>query len=197
MLLIYAIGIALVAQLFIYFGLVFMAGKLLPNLLTPVYHLIPDSNFRLLFSSVTVMLIGNYFFQRLYSLQPVLIAGIISTVTGVFIVNVGGLIIERKAPSVLLTVGVTVLVTGAIVCVYARSRLWGPRLGFGLLGSGRTSKRLFPLDNLVTRGEVATGSPRQSFGRRPGVIGRVQNHRFWGTITTLPHEIGAFPLEVG
>ena len=120
---IYAIGIALVAQLFIYFGLVFMAGKLLPNLLTPVYHLIPDSNFRLLFSSVTVMLIGNYFFQRLYSLQPVLIAGIISTVTGVFIVNIGGLIIERKAPSVLLSVGVTVLVTGAIVCVYARSRL--------------------------------------------------------------------------
>ena len=123
MLLIYAIGIALVAQLFIYFGLVFMAGKLLPNLLTPVYHLIPDSNFRLLFSSVTVMLIGNYFFQRLYSFQPVLIAGIISTVTGVFIVNIGGLIIERKAPSVLLAVGVTVLVTGAIVCVYARSRL--------------------------------------------------------------------------
>jgi hypothetical protein len=121
--LIYAIGIAIVAQMFIYCGLVFMSGKLLPNLLTPVYHLIPDSNFRLLFSTFTLMLIGNFLFQRLYSLQPVLIAGIVSTVIGICIVNVGGLIIERKAPSVLMAVGVTVLVTGAIVCVYARSRL--------------------------------------------------------------------------
>lgn len=123
MLLIYAIITAIIAQTFIYFGLVFMAGKLLPNILTPVYHLIPGSNFRLLVSTFTVILIGNYFFQRLYSLQPVLIAGIISTVTGIFIVNIGGLVIERKAPSVLLAVGVTALVTGAIVCVYARSRL--------------------------------------------------------------------------
>ena len=77
--LIYAIGVAIVAQIFIYSGLIFMAGKLLPNLLTPVYHLVPTPSSRLLFSSLTVMLIGNYFFQHLYSLQPVLIAGIIST----------------------------------------------------------------------------------------------------------------------
>jgi drug/metabolite transporter (DMT)-like permease len=112
-----------VAQIFIYFGLIFMAGKLLPNLLTPMYHLLPDPSCRLLFSSLTVMLIGNYFFQTLYSLQPVLIAGIISTVTGITIVSVGGLIIEQKMPNVLMAIGVMVLVTGAVICVYARSRL--------------------------------------------------------------------------
>ena len=74
--LIYALGVAIVAQIFMYSGLIFMAGKLLPNLLTPVYHLVPTPSNRLLFSSLTVMLIGNCFFQYLYSLQPILIAGI-------------------------------------------------------------------------------------------------------------------------
>jgi len=69
------------------------------------------------------MLIGNYCFQRLYSVQPILIAGIISTVTGILIVTTGGLIIEQKPPNILLAIGVLVLVTGAVVCVYARSRL--------------------------------------------------------------------------
>ena len=121
--LLYAIGAAILAQIFIYSGLIFMAGKLLPNLLTPIYHLVPSPRCRLLFSSLTVMLIGNYFFQHLYSLQPVLIAGIISTVTGIAIVSVGGLIIEQKMPNILMAVGVIVLVTGAVICVYARSRL--------------------------------------------------------------------------
>ena len=121
--LIYAIGVAIVAQIFIYTGLIFMAGKLLPNLLTPIYHLLPGPSYRLLFSSLTVMLIGNYFFQTLYSLQPVLIAGIISTVTGITIVSVGGLIIEQKIPNILMAIGVMVLVMGAVICVYARSRL--------------------------------------------------------------------------
>src|SRR6516162_2968434 len=121
--LIYAIGAAILAQIFIYSGLIFMAGKLLPNLLTPIYHLVPSPRCRLLFSSLTVMLIGNYFFQHLYSLQPVLIAGIISTVTGIAVVSVGGLIIEQKMPNILTALGVIVLVTGAVICVYARSRL--------------------------------------------------------------------------
>ena len=121
--LIYAIGAAILAQIFIYSGLIFMAGKLLPNLLTPIYHLVPSPRCRLLFSSLTVMLIGNYFFQHLYSLQPVLIAGIISTVTGIAVVSVGGLIIEQKMPNILTALGVIVLVTGAVICVYDRSRL--------------------------------------------------------------------------
>ena len=121
--LICAIGAAILAQIFIYSGLIFMAGKLLPNLLTPIYHLVPSPRCRLLFSSLTVMLIGNYFFQHLYSLQPVLIAGIISTVTGIAVVSVGGLIIEQKMPNILTALGVIVLVTGAVICVYARSRL--------------------------------------------------------------------------
>jgi drug/metabolite transporter (DMT)-like permease len=121
--LIYAIGVAIAAQAFIYTGLVFMAGKLLPNLLEPIYHLMPTASYRVVFSTFTVMLIGNYLFQRLYSLQPILIAGIISTVTGILIVNTGGLIIERKPPNILMTIGVIVLLTGAAVCVYARSRL--------------------------------------------------------------------------
>jgi drug/metabolite transporter (DMT)-like permease len=112
-----------VAQIFIYSGLIFMAGKLFPNLLTPIYHLVPGPSYRLLLSSLTVMLIGNYFFQTLYSLQPILIAGIISTVTGIIIINVGGLIIEQKIPNILMIIGVIVLVTGAVICVYARNRL--------------------------------------------------------------------------
>ena len=100
-----------------------MAGKLLPDLLTPIYHLVPGPNYRLLFSSPTVMFIGNYFFQYLYTLQPVLIAGIISTVTGITIVSVAGLLIEQKMPNTLMVIGVIVLVTGALICVYARSRL--------------------------------------------------------------------------
>jgi drug/metabolite transporter (DMT)-like permease len=121
--LIYAISVAIFAQIFIYSGLIFMAGKLLPDLLTPIYHLVPGPSYRLLFSSLTVMLIGNYFFQHLYTLQPVLIAGIISTVTGITIVSVGGLLIEQKMPNTLMVIGVIVLVTGALICVYARSRL--------------------------------------------------------------------------
>jgi len=112
-----------VAQIFIYSGLIFIAGKLLPHMLTPIYHLVPSPSCRLLFSSITVMLVGNYFFQHLYSLQPVLVSGIISTVTGITIVSVGGLIIEQKMPNILMTVGVIVLVTGAAICVFARSRL--------------------------------------------------------------------------
>ena len=100
-----------------------MAGKLFPGLLMPIYHLVSSSNYRVLCSTLTVMMAGNYFFQRLYSLQPVLTAGIISTVTGVLIVNTGGLIIEQKLPSLLMGIGVIVLLTGAVVCVYARGRL--------------------------------------------------------------------------
>jgi hypothetical protein len=81
--LIYAVGIAVVAQLLIYSGLTFMVGKLLPTLLTPVYDVVPAGNYRFLVSSATVILAGNYLFQRLYSWQPVLNAGIISVVTGV------------------------------------------------------------------------------------------------------------------
>ena len=121
--LIYAISIAIFAQTFIYSGLIFMAGKLLPDLLTPIYHLVPSPIYRLLFSSLTVMLIGNYFLQHLYTLQPVLIAGIISTVIGITIVSVGGLLIEQKMPNTLMVIGGIVLVTGALICVYARSRL--------------------------------------------------------------------------
>jgi drug/metabolite transporter (DMT)-like permease len=121
--LIYAIGVAIAAQTFIYAGLVFMSGRLFPNFLEPIYNLIPTPNYRVVFSTFTVMLIGNYLFQRLYSLQPILTAGIISAVTGILIVNTGGLIIERKPPTVLMAIGVIVLVTGAAVCVYARSRL--------------------------------------------------------------------------
>ena len=121
--LIHAIGVAIAAQTCIYAGLIFMAGKLFPNLLGPVYHIMPTTSCRVVFSTFTVMLIGNYLFERLYSLQPILIAGIISAVTGILIVNMGGLIIERKPPNMLMTIGVVVLVTGAAVCVYARSRL--------------------------------------------------------------------------
>jgi hypothetical protein len=121
--LIYAISVAIFAQTFIYSGLIFMAGKLLPDLLTPIYHLVPGPIYRLLFSSLTVMLIGNCFLQHLYTLQPVLIAGIISTVIGITIVSLGGLLIEQKMPNTLIVIGVIVLFTGALICVYARSRL--------------------------------------------------------------------------
>jgi drug/metabolite transporter (DMT)-like permease len=121
--LIYAISVAIFAQTFIYSGLIFMAGKLLPDLLTPIYHLVPGPIYRLLFSSLTVMLIGNCFLQHLYTLQPVLIAGIISTVIGITIVSLGGLLIEQKMPNTLMIIGVIVLFTGALICVYARSRL--------------------------------------------------------------------------
>ena len=123
MTLIYAIGVAIAAQTFIYSGLIFMAGKLFPSLLAPVYHLASTANYRVVFSTFTVMLIGNCLFQRLYLLQPVLTAGIISTVTGILIVNTGGLIIEQKPPNMLMAIGIIVLVAGAVVCVYARSRL--------------------------------------------------------------------------
>jgi drug/metabolite transporter (DMT)-like permease len=123
MTLIYAISVAIVAQTLIYSGLIFMAGKLFPTALTPIYHLMPSANYRVIFCTVTVMLVGNCLFQRLYSMQPVMIAGIISTVVGILIINAGGLIIEQKFPSRLLIIGVIILITGAVVCVYARSRL--------------------------------------------------------------------------
>jgi hypothetical protein len=123
MTLIYAISVAMVAQMLIYSGLIFMAGKLFPSVLGPIYHLIPTGYYRIIFCTMTVMLAGNYFFQRLYTMQPVLIAGIISTVVGILIVNAGGLIIEQKMPNRALIMGITILIAGAVVCVYARSRL--------------------------------------------------------------------------
>lgn len=123
MTLVYAIPLAILAQMLIYSGLIFMAGKLFPAVLSPIYHLIPTENCRILFCTVTVMLAGNYLFQRLYAMQPVLIAGIISTVVGILIVNTGGLIIEQKLPNKALLTGIALLITGAVVCVYARSRL--------------------------------------------------------------------------
>jgi hypothetical protein len=121
--LIYAIATAIVAQVFVYSGLIFMAGKLFPTFLNPIYHLFPAASYRLLFATMTTMLAGNYFFQRLYYLQPVLIAGIISTVCGILIMNIYGLIIEQKAPSILMATGVVVLIAGAVICVYARSQI--------------------------------------------------------------------------
>jgi len=120
---IYAIVVAIAAQLFIYSGLTFMAGKLFPNILTPVYHLVPGGNYRFLFSSLTVILAGNYLFQRLYSLQPVLNAGIISITTGICIISIGGLIIEQKTPSVLMMLGLMLVILGAIISIYARGQL--------------------------------------------------------------------------
>jgi hypothetical protein len=123
MTLVYAIATAVTAQLLIYSGLIFMAGKLFPTFLTPIYHLVPAASCRLLLSSTTIMLAGNFFFQRLYNSQPVLIAGIISTVCGILIVNAGGLIIEQRLPSILMGAGVLMLVIGAVICIYARSQL--------------------------------------------------------------------------
>jgi drug/metabolite transporter (DMT)-like permease len=96
---------------------------LFPTALTPIYNLMPTASYRIVFSTLTIMLVGNYFFQRLYSMQPVLIAGIISTVVGILIVNTGGLIIEQKLPNKLLIMGIIILISGAIVCVYARTQL--------------------------------------------------------------------------
>ena len=123
MALIYAVSVAIVAQMFIYCGMIFMAGKFFPGLLSPIYHAMPTASYRVLFCTMTIMLAGNYFFQRLYAMQPVLVAGIISTVVGILIVNTGGLIIEQRVPNRTMIMGVAILITGAVVCVYARSRL--------------------------------------------------------------------------
>jgi drug/metabolite transporter (DMT)-like permease len=123
MALVYAIAIAVVAQVFIYAGLTFMAGKLFPSFLTPLYHLIPGGNYRFVVSSLTVILVGNYLFQRLYSLQPVLNATIISVTVGICIASVGGLLIEQKSPSILMMLGLSLVILGAVVSVYARSQL--------------------------------------------------------------------------
>jgi drug/metabolite transporter (DMT)-like permease len=101
-----------------------MVGKLLlPTLLTPVYDLIPSGNYRFLVSSVTIIFAGNYLFQHLYSSHPVLNAGVISVVTGVFTVNIGGLIIEHKFPNILMATGLMLVIVGATITVYARSQL--------------------------------------------------------------------------
>jgi len=107
----------------IYSGLTFMVGKLMPGLLTPIYHVVPAGNYRFLASSFTLILAGNFLFQRLYSWQPVLNAGIISVVSGICIVNVGGLIIEQKFPNVLMLSGLMLVIVGATITVYARSQL--------------------------------------------------------------------------
>jgi hypothetical protein len=118
------IGIAITAQLLIYSGLTFMVGKvLLPTLLTPVYDLIHSRNYRFLVSSVMVLFAGNYLFQRLYSSQPTLNAGVISVVTRVCIANIGGLIIEHNFPNILMAVGLMLVIVGATITVYARSQL--------------------------------------------------------------------------
>jgi hypothetical protein len=121
--LICAIAVAVAAQLLIYSGLTFMVGKFLPNQLTSVYQLVPAGNYRFLVSSFTLILAGNYLFQRLYSCQPILNAGIISVVSGICIVNVGGLLIEQKFPNLLMVSGLMLVIAGATITVYARSQL--------------------------------------------------------------------------
>ena len=120
---IYAAATAMFAQIFIYSGFIFMTGRLFPTLLAPIYHLFPTPGHRLLFSTATIMLAGNFLFQRLYYSQPVLIAGTVSTVCGILIVNAGGLIVEQRAPSVLMVAGVLLLIVGAVLCIYARTRI--------------------------------------------------------------------------
>ena len=119
--LVYAILTAITAQFFIYAGLTFMAGRLFPDSLARIYNLLPAPSHRLVLCTITIMLAGNYFFQKLYHSQPVLVAGIISTVCGILIVTVGGLIIEQKFPNILMALGIIMLITGAVICVYARS----------------------------------------------------------------------------
>jgi drug/metabolite transporter (DMT)-like permease len=121
--LIYAIAIAVAAQMFIYTGLTFMAGKLFPAFLTPIYQFIPGGNHRFVVASLTVMLAGNYLFQRLYSLQSVLNAAIISVTAGIFIASVGGLVLEQKLPNMLMVLGLTLVLSGAVISVYARNHL--------------------------------------------------------------------------
>lgn len=120
---IYALATALPAQILIYSGFIFMTGKLFPNLLAPIYHFIPTAGYRLLLSTVTIMLAGNFLFQKLYYSQSVLIAGTISTICGILIVNAGGLILEQRAPNVLMLTGVVLLILGAAFCIYARTRV--------------------------------------------------------------------------
>jgi hypothetical protein len=120
---IYAAATAVLAQTFIYSGLIFMTGRLFPTLLAPVYHFFPTSGHRLLLSTATIMLAGNFLFQRLYYSQSVLVAGTVSTVCGILIVNAGGLIIEQRAPNVLMIAGVLLLIVGAVFCIYARTRV--------------------------------------------------------------------------
>jgi hypothetical protein len=120
---IYAVAVAIVAQMFIYAGLTFMSGKLFPDMLTPLYHLIPGGNYRFLISSMTVILAGNYLFQRLYLSQPVLNAGIISVTVGICIVSILGLMAEHKPPSPLLMLGLGLVMAGAAITIYARGRL--------------------------------------------------------------------------
>jgi hypothetical protein len=120
---IYAVAIAIAAQTLIYTGLTFMAGKLFPDFLTPIYQLIPGGNHRFVVSSLTVMLAGNYLFQRLYSQQSVLNAAIISVTVGICIASVGGLVIEQKLPNMLMILGLTLVLSGAVISVYARNHL--------------------------------------------------------------------------
>jgi drug/metabolite transporter (DMT)-like permease len=120
---IYTITTAVFAQILVYSGFIFMTGKLFPTLLFRVYHLFPEPSDRLLLSTVTIMLAGNFLFQRLYYSQSVLTAGSISTVCGILVVNAGGLIIEQRAPNVLMFAGVLLLVVGAVFCIYARARI--------------------------------------------------------------------------
>jgi hypothetical protein len=116
-------GIAMLAQISIYLGFIFMTGRLFPRFLAPVYHCLSTPGQRLILSTVTIMLVGNFLFQRLYSSQSVLVAGTISTVCGILTVNAGGLIIEQRVPNVLMVAGIVLLIVGAVFCIFARIRL--------------------------------------------------------------------------
>jgi intracellular septation protein A len=118
-----AVITAIMAQMSVYCGLLFMAGKLFPKTLQPIYEFMPLAYQRLGLATLSFILIGNVLFQRLYTSQPVIRAGILTLVSGVLIVNISGLIIERKLPNFPLVLGLLLVMSGGVIAIYARDNL--------------------------------------------------------------------------
>jgi drug/metabolite transporter (DMT)-like permease len=120
---VWAIIVGFLAQFCIYAGITFLTGQFIPSILYRVYEVIPTGTWRLVIAMMMFFTIGNYLFKCLYTMQPTLIAGIISIVTGVIAMMITGSLVEQKMPNLVILSGITLVIIGGIISIYGRNTM--------------------------------------------------------------------------
>jgi hypothetical protein len=113
-----AVSYAIAANIFVYGGIAFITGRLLPSL--GVYTIIPGGVLRLILALLTFFFIANLCFGRLYTTVAPVHAGIISVSANVVVMVAATLLMEGRGPSVGLIAGAGLALLGAITVVGSR-----------------------------------------------------------------------------
>lgn len=109
--------VMLIANSFIYAGLAFINGRLLPSAFGGFYGLIPSHNWRLLIAMLTWFLLANLLFAWGYRHAPASLAGTVHIATGVVVMVVSAMLLDGTRMTSLSFIGVSLMVLGGIFVV--------------------------------------------------------------------------------